>query len=166
MNRPRRALLLILAVLCVFSLCIVSAGANETTAEEGNQPAQLLIITYTNCKTEYIEGEYFDVTGFRGYVSCYDPQYSFYIAPTALTYLETGPLTTDITEITFVYENVTYKLPITVYASSETPEIPTDPIIPDEPATQIVGFENAEEAINGAFGGGADSTNGDFVGYF
>ena len=33
-------------------------------------------------------------------------------------------------------------------------------------ATQTVGFANADEAINGAFGGGADSTNGDFTGYF
>ena len=148
MNRPHRALLLILAVLCVFSLCIVSAGANETTEGAANQPAQLLIITYNNCKTEYIEGEYFDVTGFRGYVSCYDPHYSFYIASSALVYLETGPLTADITEITFVYENVTCKLPITVHSSSGTPEVPestdtpTDPITPPvEPSAQIVGFD-------------------------
>lgn len=33
-------------------------------------------------------------------------------------------------------------------------------------ATQTIGFENAEKAINGAFGGGADSTNSAFAGYF
>lgn len=153
MNRQYKALLLILAMLCILSLCIVSAGATETNdQDQGNQPAQLLILTYTNCKTEYIEGEYFDVTGFRGYVSCYDPQYSFYIASGALTYLETGPLTTNITEITFVYENVSCKIPITVTASDspippenteapETTETPDDPITPDEPTVQILGFD-------------------------
>ncbi len=153
MNRQYKALLLILATLCVLSLCIVSAGANETNVQDqGNQPAQLLILTYTNCKTEYTEGEYFDVTGFRGYVSCYDPQNSFYIASTALTYLETGPLTPDVTEITFVYENVSCKLPITVTASDvpgtpentetpETTETPDVPVTPVEPGVEIVGFE-------------------------
>ena len=59
MNRQYKVLLLILAMLCVLSLCIVSAGANEIDVQDqGKQPAQLLILTYTNCKTEYTEGEY------------------------------------------------------------------------------------------------------------
>lgn len=36
----------------------------------------------------------------------------------------------------------------------------------DTYATQSVGFSSAEEAMKGAFGGGADSTNNHFAGYF
>lgn len=36
----------------------------------------------------------------------------------------------------------------------------------DAYATQTVGFNSAEEAIKGAFGGGADSTNDHFANYF
>ena len=36
----------------------------------------------------------------------------------------------------------------------------------DTYATQSVGFSSAEEAMKGAFGGGADSTNDHFAGYF
>ena len=129
MNRPRKALLLILAMFCVFSLCIFNVGADETDTQNiDRQPAQLLIITYNNCRTEYTEGEYFDATGIIGYVSCYNPQDSFYIESSELTYLETFPLTTDITHITFTYENLICTLPITVTAS-------------DKPYVQAVGLE-------------------------
>ena len=118
MNRQHKVLLLILAMICVFSLCVISAGANEAEiTDPGMQPAQLLILTYNHCRTEYTEGELFDVTGFRGYVSCYDPQYSFYIEEADLEYLETAPLTPDVTEITFVYGELTQKVQITVTPS-------------------------------------------------
>ncbi len=129
MNRQHKILLLILAAVCVFSLCIITAAADEA---EGRQPDQLLILTYDNCKTEYIEGELFDPTGFRGYVLCVDPQYSFYIGSSILTYLETEPLTRNVTEITFVYDGLTFKVPITVNP---------DPNAPEPPMLPIVGFE-------------------------
>ncbi len=137
MNRQHKVLLLILAMVCVFSLCIITAAADEA---EGRQPDQLLILTYDNCKTEYIEGELFNPTGFRGYVLCVDPQYSFYIGSSALTYLETEPLTRNVTEITFVYENLTFKIPITVTPDPNAPEIPMLPIVGFEASSAQTDF--------------------------
>ena len=145
MNRQHKILILILATVFVFSLCVVGASADEIDINDyGKQPTQLIILPGNNSKTEYTEGELFDPTGFRGYVSCYNPLYSFYIESSALTYIETSPLTPNITDITFVYEGLIYKSPITVNAAPETTETPTEPEQPEQPeqpTVQVVGFE-------------------------
>lgn len=134
MNRHFKILILLLCILCSASLFATVAFADETiagiaeVAEQNSRiPVSFELIQGVSCKTEYTEGEEFSTENLFGKVTYHDGSSEF-LYPEDLVYLQTGPLTTDITSITFVVGNLTYDLPITVTPSAV-------------PIVSVIGFE-------------------------
>ena len=119
MNRRVKLLILLLCTLCVISVSVMTAYANDTETHEGI-PTNLHVFASTNSKTEYNAGEYFEPETFRGLVTCIGSP-SYWVTFPTLEYEQTGPLTASDTYITFYYQGLTYNLPITVTGTYRQP---------------------------------------------
>ncbi len=103
MRKTLKLITLILCLASVFSLCALSVFAENTFDPYADKTVtNFFLVNKGLCKTEYTEGEYFDPTGLIGYAFFAEGGRVEFTAKD-LTYLEEGPLTTDITSITFVY---------------------------------------------------------------
>ena len=93
----------------------------ETTTENVKSYAtHMIIVKGINYKDSYIEGEEFSPANLYAKVY-YSDNTDKFILTDYLDYLEKGPLTRDITSITFVYDGVKCSFPITV-TPAEVPE--------------------------------------------
>lgn len=124
MNRRTKPLITLLCIISAVLFCALSAYATETDIVNSEEPiaTNIYIVKAANCKTKYDAGDYFDPTGFRMLVTCSNAE-SFVIQPHQLQYLQTGPLTTEDTVITFYYQHLTYDIPITVTNNRRPVEI-------------------------------------------
>ncbi|MBQ1933641.1 MAG: hypothetical protein II370_01440 [Clostridia bacterium] len=115
MRKTLKFLILLLCLSSVVSLFSIAAYADNAFNDPiGNRTVTGFSLANTSyCKTQYIEGEFFDPTGLYGLVY-FAGGGSTLLTADELTYLETGPLTTDVTSITFVCGNLTHSLSIVV----------------------------------------------------
>ncbi len=104
MRKTLKIVTLILCFASIFALCALSVLAENSLDNiySGKTVIRFIIGREINCKTEYMEGEYFDPTGFKGYVFFNDGS-NIIIPSDKLTYLEQGPLTANITSVTFAF---------------------------------------------------------------
>ena len=123
MTKKLKLIVLLLCVVCTLPLLLIPAFADETNAV---QATHMIIVKGVGYKDSYIEGEVFLKSSFFGKVF-YSDGTSKFIMTADLDYLEKGPLTRDMTSITFIYEGLTCSFPITV--------------APDPLARQITGIE-------------------------
>ncbi len=115
MRKTLKFLILLLCLSSVVSLFSIAAYADNAFNDPiGNRTVTSFSLANTSyCKTQYIEGEFFDPTGLYGLVY-FAGGGSTLLSADELTYLETEPLTTDITSITFVCGGLTQRLNIAV----------------------------------------------------
>lgn len=115
MRKTLKIITLILCFASIFALCALSVLAENSLDDiySGKTVTRFIIGRESTCKTEYLEGEYFDPTGFKGYVFFKDGSHII-IPSNELTYLEQGPLTANITSITFVFGDKTSTATISV----------------------------------------------------
>ncbi len=112
MSKKLKLVILLLCVLCTLPLLLIPAFADETAKTY----PYLEILKGANCKTIYTEGEEFSTDNFYGKFYYNEQEYLFFY-PENLEILEKGPLTSDMTSITFIYEGYTCSLPIIVNPS-------------------------------------------------
>jgi hypothetical protein len=115
MRKTLKIVTLILCLASVLALCAFSVCAENEYDDliAGRTVTKFLLVNKTLCKTQYIEGEYFDPTGLYG-LAYFAEGGSTLIPAEKLSYLETGALTPDISSITFICEGLTESLSITV----------------------------------------------------
>ncbi|MBR4063195.1 MAG: bacterial Ig-like domain-containing protein [Clostridia bacterium] len=104
MRKTLKIVTLILCFASIFALCALSVLAENSYEDlySGKVVTRFIIGREISCKTEYMEGEYFDPTGFKGYVFFNDGS-NIVIPSDKLTYQEQGPLTADTTTVTFTF---------------------------------------------------------------
>ena len=125
MTRRFKSFTLFICILALLALCITPVFAENETVKT---PVSFMVMKGTTSKANYMEGEYFDISGYIGKLSYEDGTYSF-VFEQDLTYRETGPLTVNTTYITFDYAGFAYKFPITVFSNYV------------EPVKNIIGIE-------------------------
>jgi len=133
MTKRSKFLILLLCAFFIVSVLVFPSFADEPVADDNAEVVEPEIIAFNmvrreNAKTAYLEGEYFDDSGFVGILS-YSDGTNQYVYPGQFTYRETGPLTRDITYISFSYLTFEKSFPITV--------IPVDEPEPEKEAVSV-----------------------------
>ena len=110
MTKKLKLLILLLCVACTLPLLCITAFADEPV---GVYATHMIIVKGVDPKTSYMEGEEFTKTNLYGRVYYSDGTNKFLMTDD-LDYIEKGPLSANITSITFFYDGVTCSFPITV----------------------------------------------------
>ncbi len=117
MTKRIKLLILLISAVCVLSLCAIPAVADET--ETQRVPVSFTLVINGGDKI-YTAGEAFNPRGFIFKVTYADGGYD-YLDGSQLTYSAVGPLTPDITSVTFELQNFTQDVQITVTPAAPSP---------------------------------------------
>ena len=150
MTRRFKSFVLFTCIVALLTLCVVPALAEN---EVERTITSFEVIKSTTSKSTYLEGEYFDPSGYMGKLT-YSDGSSSYVFEQDISHRNPGPLTANTMYVIFDYAGFAYMYPIIVIpASPETtdpvdPVDPVDPIEPIDPQKTIIGIEFASSKID------------------
>ncbi|MBO5702937.1 MAG: bacterial Ig-like domain-containing protein [Clostridia bacterium] len=117
MTRRFKSFILFTCIIAMLTLCITPVLADEEIQRE---IISFEIMKGVSSKTNYVEGEFFDISGFAAKLT-YNDGSTDWVFEHDLTYRETGPLTVNNKYITFDYAGFACMYPITVISNQIIP---------------------------------------------
>lgn len=117
MTRRFKSFILFTCLIAIIALCVTPVLADE---EAQREIVSFEIMKGVASKTNYIEGEFFDISGFAAKIT-YSDGSTNWIFEQDLTYRETGPLTANNKYVTFDYAGFACMYPITVISNYNPP---------------------------------------------